>query len=66
MAANKQKEVLAIAPQCDKCKKFPPRDEAIYQREYWWHFGCANIVDGIVQFPSEGKIIPATTLTEAK
>ncbi len=43
---------------------------AVYSRGYWWHVGCCVLRDDVcgfyVDFPSTGKIIPATILHEVK
>lgn len=56
---------------CDQCGKEIVVIEdvtAFYSRGYWWCARHANLVyvDGIpvVQFPSDGKLIPQTILTE--
>ena len=41
------------------------REDAHYERRYWWCKVCAAIVDGkLAEFPSKGKLVPKSILTE--
>ena|GEM_PF-5062400 len=51
---------------CDACgKEYTDLEKAHYERGYWWCPDCASISGGrLDEFPSQGKLIPKTIMTE--
>jgi hypothetical protein len=53
---------------CDVCGKLPVSDEVIFSRGYLWHRPCCHLIvigaDELVDFPSDGKLIPETIITQ--
>lgn len=53
---------------CDKCGyrvNGENHGDVVYSRGYWWHRSCASWwAPGVVAFPSGGKMMPKTILTE--
>lgn len=47
-----------------RCENCGQSERYIYDREWWWCPDCATIIDGRVQFPSGGKFVPETIMTE--
>lgn len=61
----------SITLQCSKCGAVFSRPDGslMFSRDYWWHIPCCNNTIGkgtelIVDFPSCGKLIPTTIVTE--
>lgn len=52
--------------QCDLCKAVnPPPADVVEDRGYRWHRPCSTIDQhGYVMFPSSGKLMPNTILSE--
>lgn len=60
---------LKIMPmECEVCGKKPTLDEVIFSRGYFWHKPCCQLIivngDELVDFPSDGKFILDTILTQ--
>ena len=55
---------------CDVCGQLPASDEVIFSRGYFWHRPCCRLIvvdgDELVNFPSDGKLIPETIITEVE
>jgi len=49
---------------CTSCNQTIDQADALYQRGYYWHAQCADVRDGVVWFPSPGKLAPETIITE--
>jgi hypothetical protein len=58
-------------PVCTRCHATPPAAEMLFSRGAWWHRKCARVfsyVDGAeyVDFPSDGKIMQSTLISETE
>jgi hypothetical protein len=53
---------------CAVCGRMPFSEEIIYSRGYAWHRSCCKILviegEEVVDFPSDGKLIPETIITQ--
>lgn len=55
---------------CDKCKQEKNMNDSdvVYSRGHYWHLPCTRVLTykgrQIVNFPSDGKLIPKTIMTE--
>ena len=47
---------------CTSCGQHVNVADALYQRGYFWHEACADVRDGVVWFPSGGKLAPETII----
>lgn len=49
---------------CGKTEEEIPEEQIVYSRGYLWHKSCAKIFGDIIDFPSEGKMVVDTILSE--